>query len=137
MLYREVIETIRRILLTGALVLVGQNSTMQIAVGILLSLIFVKLYAYFQPYEKDKIDFLSEVAQYQVFFVFFIFLLLRDEGFRSNNEVLCDVCLVLASIALILADLVDSYIGLIDRGELQPAKYRVSPLQVRVRDIEQ
>jgi hypothetical protein len=127
-LCREVIETIRRILLTGALVLVRQNSTMQIAVGILLSLIFVKLYAYFQPFEKDKMNFLSEVAQYQVCFVFFIFLLLRDDGFRSNNEMLCDVCLVLASIALVLADLMYAFISFIDGGESERFKDRVSPL---------
>ncbi len=107
--------------------LVGQNSTMQIAVGILLSLLFVKLYGYFKPYEIDEMDFLSEVSQYQVLFVFFIFLLLRDEGFRSNNEELCDVCLVLASITLVLADLANAFIGFMGRGELKLAKYRVSP----------
>lgn len=108
LLCREVVETIRRLLLTGALVLVGENSTMQIVVGILLAQLFIKLYAYYQPFEKQSLDFLSEVATYQVLMVMFIMLLLRDESFRNNNEVFCDVCLVLSSLTLVFADLVYS-----------------------------
>jgi hypothetical protein len=112
--YWEVIETIRRLLMTGALVLVGQNSTMQIVVAIVLSQVFIKLYAFYQPFHNQKIDFLSEVAMYQVFIALFIFLLLRNDGFKSNNEILCDVCLVIASIMLVFADLADACSGFVD-----------------------
>lgn len=125
---REVVETIRRLLMTGALVLVGENSTMQIVVAILLAQLFIKLYGYHKPYDSDKLDFLSEVATYQVLLVMFILLLLRDEGFRSNNELLCDVCLVLSSLILVFADLTDTLVHILDQDAdaLNDLNFRVT-----------
>ncbi len=45
--YWEVIETVRRVLLTGVLVLIHQGSNLQMVVAIVISLVFLKLYGYF------------------------------------------------------------------------------------------
>jgi hypothetical protein len=45
--YWEVIETIRRLLLTGVLVMFNQGSGLQIVVAFVISLFFVKLYGHF------------------------------------------------------------------------------------------
>jgi hypothetical protein len=45
--YWEVIETFRRIALTGALVLVNPGSGLQIVVALLVSFLFIKLYSYY------------------------------------------------------------------------------------------
>ncbi|CAM9625594.1 unnamed protein product, partial [Ectocarpus fasciculatus] len=45
--YWEVIETFRRLILTGVLVLVAQGSALQLIVGMGLAVFFIKLYAYY------------------------------------------------------------------------------------------
>jgi hypothetical protein len=76
-IYREIIETFRRILLTGALVLVDQGSALQIVVAIVLVQIFIKLYGYYAPFDDDYVDVDAEFSQYQLFGVFLIALLIR------------------------------------------------------------
>lgn len=96
--YWEVIETTRRLLLTAVVSVVGTGTSLQvchlalpysnrmlnfrhphrqIVFGIFIALLFMKLYAFFQPYIDDRHDELQEIAQYQVFFTLFIALLIR------------------------------------------------------------
>ena len=65
--YWEVVETARRLLLTAVVSVVGTGSAAQIVFGIIIAIVYVKLYGYFQPYELDEHDIMQEVAQYQVF----------------------------------------------------------------------
>jgi len=89
--YWEVIETTRRLLLTAVVSVVGTGTSLQvrcsalpcltygstltfyhrhpvlqIVFGIFIALLFMKLYAFFQPYIDDRHDELQEIAQYQV-----------------------------------------------------------------------
>ena len=42
-----------------------------------ISLLFMKLYAFYQPYDKDEDDQLQEVAQYQIFATLFFALIIK------------------------------------------------------------
>lgn len=52
--YWEIIETGRRLLLSAVLSVVNTGSTGQIVFGIALSLFYMRLYAYYQPYDLDE-----------------------------------------------------------------------------------
>jgi magnesium-transporting ATPase (P-type) len=52
--------------------------------GIFLAMIYMKLYAYYQPYDNSEDDFLQELAQYQIFITFFIALLVQS-GAMANH----------------------------------------------------
>ena len=56
-----------------------------------MSVIFMKLYGEFKPYEKDSDDILQELSQYQVFFTLFAGLVIRTSalaGIASINNIL-------------------------------------------------
>lgn len=64
--YWEVIETIRRLLLTAVLSVLGAGSPPQIIAGILIALAFTKLYGLFTPFIRIEFAVLQELAQYQI-----------------------------------------------------------------------
>jgi predicted outer membrane repeat protein len=102
--YWALVDTSRRLMLTGVLVLIAQGTDVQIVVGIVLSLFFLKLYESWKPFTDVTVQSVEIVAQWQVFFVFFIALLLKAD-FGSLDIATLDVCLVLAVFANILLDL--------------------------------
>jgi hypothetical protein len=114
--YWALVDTARRLMLTGVLVLIAQGSAAQIVVGILLALFFLKLYDSWKPFADDTVQSVEIVAQWQVFFVFFVALLLKAD-FGSLDTVTLDVCLVLAVFANILLDLGRLLMGCIGARE--------------------
>lgn len=48
--YWEVIETFRRIVFTGVLAVMRQGSGLQIVIGFVVSVLFIKLYGHFGEY---------------------------------------------------------------------------------------
>lgn len=94
--YWEIVETFRRILLTGVLVLVAQGSALQIVVGLLIAMVYIKLYSYFgrymvvddllmclAPFSDPLLDTDMEFVQYQLFAVLFVTLLMS----QSENNI--------------------------------------------------
>ena len=77
--YWEVLETIRRLLLTAVVSIVDAGSNDQVIFSIVIAVAYMKLYAYFQPFADKKDDMLQEIAQYQIFFTLFIALILRGQ----------------------------------------------------------
>ena len=57
--YWEVVETARRLLLTAIISVIGQGSAEQIVFGIVISLIYIKLYGYYAPFDLDEHDVLQ------------------------------------------------------------------------------
>jgi hypothetical protein len=49
----------------------------QIVFALFIALVYIKLYSAYAPYQEDDDDFLQEMAQYQVFIVLFIALLVQ------------------------------------------------------------
>lgn len=53
----------------------------------MMSVIFMKLYGEFHPYESDKDDVLQELAQYQVFFTLFSGLVIRTNALSGLSHI--------------------------------------------------
>jgi hypothetical protein len=99
--YWEVIETMRRLMLTGVLVLIAQGSAVQIIVGICLSLFFLVLYDTYSPFADPIVGRVEAVSQRQILCVFFLALLVKAD-FGSVSIVALDVFLILAIFANLL-----------------------------------
>jgi len=87
--YWEIIECYRRISLTAVLSMVSPGSSSQSVLSVLLSLLFIKMYGYYQPYEADTDDIIAEVGQFQIYFTYFGALILQNSLLHSslNNTV--------------------------------------------------
>ena len=48
-----------------------------------MAMFFIKLYAYYKPFEDDLVDTDAEVAQYQVFFAMFLLLIIQNGVFKE------------------------------------------------------
>jgi len=73
----EIFETLRRLALSGGLVVWGNGTIMQVVASVLICLLSIKMYTYFQPFESRSDNLMQEVAQYQLFFVLFTALLIQ------------------------------------------------------------
>jgi hypothetical protein len=69
--YWEVVETTKRLMLTGVLVLIAQGSAVQIIVGICFSARFLILYDIYQPFTDTFLAQVEAVSQRQIQCVFF------------------------------------------------------------------
>ena len=65
----EVFEVIRRLMLSGVLVLFGPGSAIQSAMSILICLASIKAYSLYAPFREDDDDYLQELSQWQLFMV--------------------------------------------------------------------
>ena len=105
--YWEVVETTRRLLLTAVVSVVGTGSAAQVVFGIVVAIVYVKLYGHYQPYELDEHDVMQEVAQYQVFVTLFIALLIRGDLLQGAAWArTLDVMLFVANLTTATASLV-------------------------------
>jgi hypothetical protein len=77
--YWEIIETTRRIMLTAVLSVLDPGSSGQSIVAVLIALLYIKVYGYFNPYREDSDDILSETGQFQIFFTFFCALIIQND----------------------------------------------------------
>lgn len=81
--YWEIVETMRRLFFTALLVIATTGENLQIVGSIIMAVIFMKLYGFFQPYQDDADDYLQEAAQYQVFFTLFGGLIMRTDALKG------------------------------------------------------
>jgi hypothetical protein len=100
----EIVETSQRILLTGVLVLISQGSALQIIVGALLTLLFLHLYARYEPFCDSFVLSIKIISYWQIFFVFWIALLVKAD-FPSISSGALGVCLIFTVFANIIFDL--------------------------------
>ncbi len=98
-------ETFRRLVLTAVLTVVSQGSTEQAVVSVLVSIAFVKLYAFFAPYVEDKDDILAEVGQYQILFTFFGALIIQGKLVNKGYNPFIGGSLILINIGVVLVPL--------------------------------
>lgn len=91
----EILETIQRLLLTGVLILIAQGSAIQIVIGALLTLSFLYLYARYEPFQDEFVLSIKIVSYWQIFFVFWIALLIKAE-FNSIKSSLLGVLLLIS-----------------------------------------
>jgi hypothetical protein len=101
--YWEVVETIRRLLLTGVLSIIYEGTSLQIVVGMTISLCFVYVYDHCRPYPKQEHNLLQEVAEYVVLLFLLGALLLRTQAFKTGfvSTVVDDKAIGVAPVVLV------------------------------------
>jgi heme/copper-type cytochrome/quinol oxidase subunit 2 len=100
----EIAETSQRLILTGVLVLIAQGSAFQIIVGAMLSLLFLHLNARYEPFSDGFVLSIKIVSYWQIFFVFWIALLIKAD-FPSIGSLSLGVCLIITIFMNIFLDL--------------------------------
>ncbi|GMI11479.1 hypothetical protein TrLO_g5191 [Triparma laevis f. longispina] len=85
--YFEVIETVRKLFLTGGLIFFNPGTGSQIVFSLLISIASMRVYAYYSPFIKNDQDVIAEAAQWSLFFILFGALLIRV---NVDNESLQD-----------------------------------------------
>jgi hypothetical protein len=100
----ELIETSQRLLLTGVLVVIGQGSAMQILVGALISLGYLYIFLRYEPFSDELISSVKVVSYWQIFFVFWIALLIKADFASIRSEHLA-VCLIFVIFSNLIIDL--------------------------------
>ena len=81
--YWEMIETLRRLLLTAVVSVVAPGDGGQIVFAVFVSVVSLKVYGTFNPMISPEDSALLELAQYQVFFTLFISLMVRFFSFAK------------------------------------------------------
>ncbi|GMI32420.1 hypothetical protein TrCOL_g8025 [Triparma columacea] len=93
----EVVETVRKLVLTAGLIFFQPGTAAQIVLSILVCLLSMRVYSGWKPFVSEEHDKLAEVAQWQLFFVMFAALLIRVnmDGESLQDKVYFDIMLVI------------------------------------------
>lgn len=84
--YWEIIELLRRLLLTAVMSLVSPGSGAQVVMGLLIAFAAVVLYSRRKPYAETSINRLSFVAQVNIFLLLLVALLLKVQVDGADND---------------------------------------------------
>ena len=102
--YFEIVETSRRLMLTGILSITDAGNSGQVVFGIIIAVFYTKVYAYYQPYELEESSTIAELAQYQIFFSFFGSLVVQNSLLApSYNNLIGGLMIVLNLSAAVLS----------------------------------
>ena len=102
--YWEVVETTRRLLLTAGASIISPGSNEQVVFMIVIALIYIKLYAFCQPFINYEDDVLQEMSQYQIFFTLFIALLIKVQAMVGGlYDTIFSIALILVNLSTIIA----------------------------------
>jgi hypothetical protein len=82
--YWELIECIRRILLTAVLSICSTGSPDQYVFGIFLAFVFLKAYGYCKPYNEDDDMLMADIGQAQIFLTYFCALIISNNLLRAR-----------------------------------------------------
>ena len=69
--YWEVVETYRRLMLTAVLSVIATGSGSQVVASMSISMVYIKIYGYYQPYAVGDKNTLAEIGQIQILLTFF------------------------------------------------------------------
>ncbi|RYH21675.1 hypothetical protein EON65_20285 [archaeon] len=98
--YWEVIETFRRIMLTAVLSAIAPGTSSQNVFSIIVSVLFIKLYASHKPYEEDSDDALAELGQVQIFFTFLAVMCSQNDLLPGYYDTSMGVLLIVINLSL-------------------------------------
>ena len=84
----EVLESVRRISLSGMLVVFGPGSNRQLIIGCVVSLIFLRVNSCYAPHVGDEDNLLSEICDWQLFLILFITLLLKVDAVDETSGII-------------------------------------------------
>lgn len=98
--YWEVIEAVRRIMLTAVLSVVSPGTSEQNVFSLLLALLFIKLYGHFNPFESSVHNMMTELGQFQVFFTYLAAMTMQNSLLSSDYTVAVGTLLILINLSL-------------------------------------
>jgi hypothetical protein len=98
--YWEVIETIRRIVLTALVAIISPGTSLQSILSILFAIFFLQLYGVFAPYEDDEDDALANLGQIQVFLTFFAALIVQNQLLSETWFDLLGVLMIVINVVM-------------------------------------
>lgn len=101
--YWELIETSRRLMLTAVLSATGAGTSKQAVLALLLALMYIKLYAYFSPYEQTPSNTTAEIGQYQILFSFLGALVVMESLLGSGYNSTVGGLLILFNLGVVTA----------------------------------
>ncbi|GMH79018.1 hypothetical protein TrST_g1172 [Triparma strigata] len=81
----EVVETLRKLMLSGGLVLLDPGSLSQVIISIFICLASIRIFSGCEPYIEYKVDVFMEMSQWQIFFVMFAALLIRVDEMIGDD----------------------------------------------------
>jgi hypothetical protein len=84
--YGEIVELLRKFLLTGVMSLVSPGSAAQVVMGLLFSFAAVVLYARRRPYSEVAVNRLGLYAQVNIFLFLLVALLLKVKADNANSD---------------------------------------------------
>ena len=82
----EIVETLRKLALTGGLLFLKPGTASQIIIAMFMCLGAIRIYAGYAPFIDEFPDYLSEVAQWQLFFTMFAALAMKVNVDGENVE---------------------------------------------------
>ncbi|GMH50627.1 hypothetical protein TL16_g00828 [Triparma laevis f. inornata] len=86
----EVVETLKKLILTGGLVVLGPGTLNQIVISMIICLGSMRVFSGCEPYINYDVDVFSEMAQWQIFFVMLVALLLGFSGISQGDYKIMD-----------------------------------------------
>ncbi|GMI01196.1 hypothetical protein TrST_g6997 [Triparma strigata] len=84
--YFELIETARKLLLTGALVLFGPGTYTQIVIAMVICVAMIKILNISKPYHKKHHNIFHEIMQWQIFFVLLAAMMIKFEELNPTGD---------------------------------------------------
>ena len=92
----EIVETLRRLVLTGGLLFFNPGTSGQIVASLFMCLGAMRIYAGYKPFVRQANDVIAETAQWQLFFTMFAALAMRAnlDGESLQEVALFDAALV-------------------------------------------
>jgi hypothetical protein len=85
--YFEVLECVRKMLLTGVMMFVMQNSATQLAIGIFITFLSFGAFAYIEPFLDPNDSWMQMCAQFATFLVLLTGLLFKMEVMGEPGEI--------------------------------------------------
>jgi hypothetical protein len=134
--YFEIVETGRRLMLTGVLSVAGEGTSGQVVFGILLAVLYTKIYGYYQPYELQETSVVAELAQYQIFFSFFGSLVIQNALLEPFYNSLIGGLMIVLNLSASLLSVYYEYIGFTKENSVEPNTSDKTDDTISTNDIE-
>eukprot|EP00793_Prasinoderma_coloniale_P001476 PRCOL_00003280-RA len=101
--YWELVEMIRKFVLTGALVFVDAGGSGQVAVGLLVACVFLVANVAFSPHADNAVDFSAQTALVEIALILFAGLLVKVETVGGTNDRLVIGALLVITSGIVFA----------------------------------
>ena len=134
--YFEIVETGRRLMLTGVLSVAGEGTSGQVVFGILLAVLYTKIYGYYQPYELQETSVVAELAQYQIFFSFFGTLVIQNALLEPFYNSLIGGLMIVLNLSASLLSVYYEYIGFTKENSDEPSTSDKTDDTISTSDVE-